>query len=348
MWASLKSRHYTSLQRSIHHLPTNDTLLSIQTRNNPLLFPYPLFIARHNQHLPHFLEELLAAYSIVSSVTSMPELKLISKHKIVFVAFPNVSEKLVLNPQTWHGNIVLIVKETVQRYFGIELVIKGAETFLEMRRALKSPFLCFEHIFYNTRAAQRPESYTHWLYSNDASERLQKVIHMKLKKPSFAQLSPEPLSKIIMIQRNTTRRIRRAEIMTKELEKVFGVKVSIILFEYLSALQQAQLMHRVSIVIAAHGASLSNIIFMKRGSVLIELSPSLCSGEGYFGALAKFLGLTYFHISGMHQESNETNQLSPRNGCSKVYRYKDIDIEMEKLLQVVSAAINYISESNNK
>ncbi|GJQ12813.1 hypothetical protein GpartN1_g4604.t1 [Galdieria partita] len=346
MWTSLKSHHYTSQQRSFHHLPINGTLLRVPTGNQPSLFPYPLFIARHNQHLPHFLEELLAAYSIVSSVDSMPELKLISKYQIVFIAFPSVAENLILNPQTWHGNIVKMVKETIQHYFDIELVIKGAETFLEIRRGLKSPFLCFDHIFYNTRAAQRPESYTHWLYSNVAGERLQKIIHMKLQSPTFAQFSPEAYSKIVMIQRNTTRRICQAETIAVELQRTFGVKVSIVLFEHLSALQQAQLMHRSSIVIAAHGASLSNIIFMRRGSILIELSPYLCSGEGYFGALAKFLGLHYFHLSGIQKEINRSSKVQPRNGCSKIHRNRDIHLNIEELLLVFHTAMNYLNNDN--
>lgn len=61
MWTLLKSQHDTAMQRSIHHLQSNDTLWSIRTKQSTPLFQYPLFIARHNQHLPvssikHFVE----------------------------------------------------------------------------------------------------------------------------------------------------------------------------------------------------------------------------------------------------------------------------------------------------
>lgn len=103
-------------------------------------------------------------------------------------------------------------------------------------------------------------------------------------------------------------------------------------------------MHRASIVIAAHGASLSNIIFMRRGSVLIELSPYLCSGEGYFGALAKLLKLHYFHLSGIQQDKGKESGIIPRNGCSKMYRNADIYIDMENLSQVITTAMKYVNK----
>jgi hypothetical protein len=168
----------------------------------------------------------------------MPEMQLVSKLKIVFVAFPNISEKLLLNPLTWHGHVVLIVKETVQLYFGIEVVIKGRETFSKLYKDLKCPFLCFQHVFYNTRAAQRPESYTHWLYSNGTGKRLQNVIHKRLQSRHFGGLHTRTSPRIIMVQRNTTRRICQAEKIVRILESTYGVKIPIVLFEHLSFLQQ--------------------------------------------------------------------------------------------------------------
>eukprot|EP00871_Galdieria_phlegrea_P000696 jgi/Galph1/1627/GphlegSOOS_G304.1 len=340
MW-SLGNHQISKLERTLYHVEDNATTLHESKNNYFQTFPYPVFFARHDQHIPHFLEDLLSAYSLACGVKRMSELQSVQRY--VFIIFPHVSEKLLLNRKTWHGNIILLVKETVKQCCGIQMITKGAESMASAIQKLGSEdLLCYKHLFYNTRAAQRPESYTQWLYSDKDAHMLQQVLNNKLKTNKLADfIYLRKYPKMIMIQREKSRRIANAEEIVYALKRDFNVELVVLFFEHMSVNEQVNIMHKASLVISAHGAALSNIVFMKKGSILVELSPYLCSGEGYFGALAKLLGLRYFHLSGNNPNVDSADPyISPRNGCEKIYRYADIHVPLDKLSETIKKAID--------
>lgn len=54
-------------------------------------------------------------------------------------------------------------------------------------------------------------------------------------------------------------------------------------------------MKTTRVFVAAHGAGLTNVIYMRQGSAVIEVSNFGCYGEPYFGSLAELSGLSYWN-----------------------------------------------------
>jgi hypothetical protein len=79
------------------------------------------------------------------------------------------------------------------------------------------------------------------------------------------------------------------------------VEVAVITFGHSTFAEQAAAAARADIMMGLHGADLTNMIFMRRGSVLIELNP-LFFFENRFFELANNLGLHYLAWTCTHED----------------------------------------------
>ena len=98
---------------------------------------------------------------------------------------------------------------------------------------------------------------------------------------------------ILIINRLKTRRMTNVNHLFQEISEMNVGNVSTTQFEDKSFIQQARMLYESDIVITVHGAALTNTIFMKPCSIVIEASPWLYDSK-YFESLAKNADLLYY------------------------------------------------------
>jgi len=102
-----------------------------------------------------------------------------------------------------------------------------------------------------------------------------------------------------VLSRVKTREILNApQIMQTLLQSLHAVGITasskLLFFEGRSFTQQASEMAQIDVLIASHGAGNANIIFMKKGSIFVEIIPFGLSAS--FKRLSRQAGLMYKHL----------------------------------------------------
>jgi hypothetical protein len=108
--------------------------------------------------------------------------------------------------------------------------------------------------------------------------------------------APPAKSRTILIAHRTSKRTivdndNFVRIVTEHAEK-YGAKVNVVMFGTKNFLEQSALAEEAGILMGIHGADLTNMIFQKRGSVVIEINP-LFFFENRFFEMALALGHKY-------------------------------------------------------
>ncbi len=127
----------------------------------------------------------------------------------------------------------------------------------------------------------RPKTHQHWLALKPLGKYLE------------AMVEPQPeTAGITVIKRTTTRKYVEHDELVKGLAK-FGMPVRVAILEKLSFPEQINLMRNTAILLGPHGAGVTNMIFMPKGSAILELYP-----KGFycrvFRAMAKIFG--HLHV----------------------------------------------------
>ena len=91
--------------------------------------------------------------------------------------------------------------------------------------------------------------------------------------------------------------------------------------------EQAQLFHQAEAVVAAHGAALTNLLFVPPGVKIIELIPYGYLNNCYY-AMANYAKAEYFYLQGEKiQQSNDADK-----------HFLDIAVDIEKLEKLCQLA----------
>lgn len=80
-----------------------------------------------------------------------------------------------------------------------------------------------------------------------------------------------------------------------EVLRPYGIEFRVL--DQLSILEQAQIFYHANTVIAPHGAALTNLMFGKKGSKVLEIFPHNYPSNRYF-ALATYAGMPYYYMQG--------------------------------------------------
>jgi len=89
--------------------------------------------------------------------------------------------------------------------------------------------------------------------------------------------------------------------LAKTLSKIPGVKVQQIVFENLSLKDQLEVLQKTSVLVGTHGSGLSNVIFLKDASALIEIFPYQFERMS-FQQLAQVARVSYFSWQNKQKE----------------------------------------------
>lgn len=95
-------------------------------------------------------------------------------------------------------------------------------------------------------------------------------------------------------RRRTSSNSKKHVVATSSNRNVTVGEVSLRDFEGLKLLEQATYMRHTDILVTIHGAAISNIIFMRPCSVVIEVLPWLYNVPDYFGNLTKHSGVLHY------------------------------------------------------
>lgn len=112
------------------------------------------------------------------------------------------------------------------------------------------------------------------------------------KKPAE---NPDNNPKLVIISRNGSRAIMNQDLLVKMAEKI-GFDVEVLRPDKTTELAKIyRALNSSDVMIGVHGAAMTHFLFMKPGSVFIQVVPlgTTWAAETYYGGPAKKLGLRY-------------------------------------------------------
>ncbi|MBG1245356.1 glycosyltransferase family 61 protein [Nostoc sp. NZL] len=151
-----------------------------------------------------------------------------------------------------------------------------------------------------------------------------------LKTKILVNSSTEKVAKgnLIYISRDRAafRRIINEDELVQFLNKF---KFEVIFLEKISVAEQASVLSSASVIVAAHGAGLSNLVFCSPGTKIIELfSPNYVNG--CYWVLSNNMELDYYYLIGEGEE--------PEKFCDPHCMAEDILINIDLLAEVLKIA----------
>mmetsp|Transcript_21895 Transcript_21895/g.36257 ORF Transcript_21895/g.36257 Transcript_21895/m.36257 type:complete len:434 (-) Transcript_21895:166-1467(-) len=291
---------------------------------NPLI----LVEAQEWGHIPHMAEEILLAWSILLHLDLLVGSTLPGS-----VLFPKVLNIKV----PWVASFFQIVKESAPSL--------GWSVWEDLRNTFNnSSLVCFRHM------VSTPVSKFSLSAADARSVRSTFLRALQLPEVSFAFLKEQENISVTVIDRKGLRGFRNIDELVKALS-LQNVRIRVEYMEGKSFKEQAEIWSSSKIVIAAHGASLTNLIFMHRNAGLIEVFPPRYH-EPMFVRLSFLLGIIRENIyleehqaevlPCLSQYTNETWSscmiTSHNHDCLTCFRSRRLDADVDK----ISAALNHI------
>jgi len=121
-----------------------------------------------------------------------------------------------------------------------------------------------------------------------------------------ANYTAPPRDTLVLLNRPGSRRVTNMEELRAATEAVRGnYTVTVVEFEGMEDSAIVQLMQRAVMLVGAHGAGLTNMLFMQPGALVLELvPPTAVETQNYFYAVAAAIGLRHRTLSGQSLDFN--------------------------------------------
>jgi hypothetical protein len=154
------------------------------------------------------------------------------------------------------------------------------------------------------------------------------------------------LSTIGLVQRarrkpRGNRRIRNLDAIQASIQEAFpDASVETTFMDGMSFSKQAEWWSSKDVVVAAHGASMNNVIFMRDNASVVELYPEPYYPIGMFRSLSKATGVSHYGyyngIANLYQDYQQH-----RKTVADRDRYRNVDLEPppQNVLKVVQLAL---------
>jgi hypothetical protein len=281
------------------HLRSPKIVLSFKS---DLFTPYIPFFT----HFPHFSDFYFPAYSILLWQRSLyPQLQ---QNCIQDILIPSSVQNFWTNIQSplWNQQLVL----AVNRIFGRNVLIsetyppETANRNITLLGVHKVP----THVFFHPSDAIFLTATILNHHPCEASQQQQKQ-----------QLLQEIQLLNITIINRKSRGLLNIQEMVKSVSNLTQGKVTIYDFEGISFQKQVSIMFSSDIIITSHGAALTNIVFMKPCSVVIEILPWLYHGKRFFHRFAASGDLLHYEW----METPENSIRHPLPSSSSVAEVQD-------------------------
>jgi hypothetical protein len=125
----------------------------------------------------------------------------------------------------------------------------------------------------------RPKTHEHWLAMRPLGKYLE------------AMVDPQPeTAGITVIKRVHSRKYAEHDDLVRGLAK-FGLPIRVAILEKLSFPEQINLMRNTAILLGPHGAGVTNMIFLPKGSAILELYP-----KGFYCRVFRAMARVFGHL----------------------------------------------------
>jgi len=230
-------------------------------------------------HIPHFLE----SFALLYPVYMRPDLFGASKP----------ARSIFLQEAPWEGNMHYQTALTkAWSYAGRhELIFSSLNNIKWPGKWWQlGSNVCFQNVVIG---------HGHWFFEPEYAKNLKSHFSSK---PTTSPMT-------CILKRSITRAIVNVDEIKSMLYSIMPSKI--ITFDKLSFLQQVEIASSCSVLIASHGAGLSNIIFMPTNSTVIEIFPYAYSPAHYYRSLAFSSGINIFQL--------HSTSLSAENECARSF-----------------------------
>ena len=131
----------------------------------------------------------------------------------------------------------------------------------------------------------------------------------------------------VYVSRNRSSR-RRISNEAELLQALDRYEFDVVYLEELSVSEQISVFKNAAVIVAPHGAGLSNAIFCDQASIVEIFNPNY--GTASFRLLAQLLGLGYQHVMGNNPVLSESER--HRAGRAQLQR-EDIEVDITRLIE---------------
>ena len=116
---------------------------------------------------------------------------------------------------------------------------------------------------------------------------------LRLHAPTASDVGVLQRGAVALLVRRGSRSISNSGAVEAALRKRFGVDVRTVAFDGLAFAEQVVALHDVRLLVAPHGAGLTNLVFLPPNAALVEVFPLHWRPEDYFDSLARSCGVWY-------------------------------------------------------
>jgi hypothetical protein len=142
-------------------------------------------------------------------------------------------------------------------------------------------------------------------------------------------------------KRKGNRHIRNLPDIQESIQEAFPhATVDIAFMEHMSFVEQAEWWSRHDVVVAAHGASVTNLIFMPENASVIELYPDHYYPVDLYSSLSKAVGVSHFGwYNGVADPVADYKQHCRTVKDRNHYRNVDLTLPVEEVVELVRRAV---------
>ena len=201
----------------------------------------------------------------------------------------------------------------------------------EIHKAERTPNGTWMYPNSTTMWREIPFQEEYWLDGQADAEALRHLV--------FPELNPRPQQLHIgILERLGTRKFTNTTLLVNAIKQAFGggVKVHVQAFEKLSFQEQAEWFATKHIIVAVHGAALTNSVFLQPNTTVIQLFPLDYYFTGYFESLiAKAGGINMDWYAGNKSTALDVHKEMPRGRREYAKTRPFIDPPVEEIAQMV-------------
>jgi hypothetical protein len=174
-----------------------------------------------------------------------------------------------------------------------------------------------------------------------------------LRTRTVGLLTPNDLPRIGLVQRasrkqRSNRRIHNLDAIQASIEEAFpNASIETTFMDGMSFSEQAEWWSSKDVVVAAHGASMNNVIFMRDNASVVELYPEHYYPIGMYRSLSKSTGVSHYgYYNGVANPYEDYQQ--HRKTVADRDRYRNVDLEPppQDVLKLVQLALQGREEKN--
>ncbi|KAI9730481.1 MAG: hypothetical protein M1818_008176 [Claussenomyces sp. TS43310] len=200
----------------------------------------------------------------------------------------------------------------------------------------------FENIIVPLAGASNPLWQGDWeTHTCEGSNLLRTFTHRVLSFYKIDAWAPHEGDLVLtLIDRKESRRLIDCQSFLEELKaKLPHLKIQIIDFATISFAEQLRIVRETDVLVGVHGAGLTHGMFLREGSVIVEILPDDLNHKG-FRNLAGLVGSTYLstHASKRPESENKRDD----------WHWGDVFLEKERFMDLMEVAVKVLYNTGSR